>query len=126
VEDRQIPWPLQLLLQFLWALISLFMLLMAVVGVLCLALGALSLAVDLSRFLEMQLGGEPVRTTEQKALFAGFGAAMALTGIGFWWLRQRGSVAGALLCWAVLLGLFLAVAWTSGRGDVISVGGPAH
>jgi hypothetical protein len=126
VESRQLPWPLLLLLQILWALISLLMLLMAVIGVICLALGALSLVVDLSRFLEMQLGGEPVRTTAQKALFAGVGAVMALTGIGFWWLRQRGSVAGALICWVLLLVLFLAVAWTTGRGEVISVGMPAQ
>jgi hypothetical protein len=33
---------------------------------------------------------------------------------------------GALLCYAVLLGLFLGVVWTTGRGDVISVGGAGH
>jgi hypothetical protein len=70
----------------------------------------------------MQLGGESVRTTIQKGQFTVVGAVMATTGIVFWVLRQRGYVVGALLCYAVLLGLFLVVAWTNGRADVISVG----
>jgi hypothetical protein len=110
------------LLSLIWALISGLMLLSAIVGLACVVLGALSLFVDLNGVLEMQLGGDSVRTTTQKVLFTAVGAVMAVTGTVFWVLRQRGYVVGALLCYAVLLGLFLVVAWTSGRADVISVG----
>jgi hypothetical protein len=107
----------------LWALIGALMGLSAIVGLACAVLGTLSLFVDLNSSLEMQLGDESVRTTAQKILFAAVGAVMAIAGIGFWWLRLRGHFWGALLCYAVLLGLFLAVAWTSGSASVISVGG---
>jgi hypothetical protein len=79
--------------------------------------------VDLSGFLEIQLGGDLVRTTMQKVQFMAVGAVLASTGIGFWLLSRRGYVVGALICYAILLAVFLAIAWASGRADVISVGG---
>ena len=119
---------LRVILLFLWSLIwammSALMLLVAIIGIACVVLGVVSLFVDLGTFFDMQLGGQSVRTPTQKGLFAAVGALMAITGIGFWWLRLRGSVVGALICYGVLLGLILAVAWTYGRGDVISIGGP--
>src|SRR4051812_19717350 len=94
VQRRQLPVVLQVILLPLWGVLCGLMLLSAVIGLGCVVLGMLSLFVDLSRLLEMQLGGEPVRTTTQKVLFTAVGASMAITGITFWWLSRRGSVVG--------------------------------
>jgi hypothetical protein len=110
------------LLSLLWSLIGGLMALLAIVGLACAVLGALSLFVDFNGVLEMQLAGEPVRTSTQQVLFTGVGAVLTITGIVFWVLRQRGYVMGALLCYAAVLGLFLVIAWMSGRADVISIG----
>jgi hypothetical protein len=123
VQRRRLPVVLQVILLPLWGLICGLMLLSAIVGLGCVVLGMLSLCVDLSGFLEMQLGGESVRTTTQKVHFMALGAVMASTGIGFWWLSRRGYVVGARICYGVLMALFLAIAWATGRADVISVGG---
>jgi hypothetical protein len=123
VQRRQLPVVLRVILLPLWGLICGLMLLSAIIGLGCVVLGTISLFVDLSGFLEMHLGGESVRTATQKVLFTAVGAVLAITGIGFWWLSRRGYVVGALLCYAVLLALFLAMAWATGRTDVISVGG---
>jgi len=124
IQRRRLPAVLQVVLLPLWGLICALMLLSAIVGLGCVLLGMLSLFVDLSGFLGMQLGGESVRTTAQKVQFMAVGAAMASTGVGFWWLSRRGSVVGALICYAALMALFLAIAWATGRADVISVGRP--
>src|SRR5262245_60891986 len=120
IQRRRLP----AVLLPLWGLICALMLLSAIIGLGCVVLGMLSLFVDLSGFLEMQLGGESVRTTTQKVRFMAIAAVMASTGIGFWWLSRRGYVVGALICYAVLMALFLAIAWATGRADLISVGGP--
>jgi hypothetical protein len=123
VQRRQLPVVLQGIGLLLWGFLCALMLLSAIIGLGCVLLGMLSLFVDLSRLLDMQLGSASVRTTTQKVLFAVVGAVMASTGIGFWWLNRRGYIAGALICCTVLMGLFLAIAWATGRADVISVGG---
>jgi hypothetical protein len=120
---RRLPLVLQGILQTLWVLICLVMVMSAIIGLGCVILGLLSLFVDLSGFLEMQLGGEPVRTTTQKVQFVVVGTVVASTGIGFWWLSRRGYVVGSLICYAILVAIFLAIAWATGRADVISVGG---
>jgi hypothetical protein len=111
-----------LTLVFLWVLISGIMGLLAMIGVASVLLGISSLFVDLSKWLDLQLCGQSVQTTAQKVQFTAVGAAMAVTGIGFWWLRQRGYVRAALLCYAVLMALFLVLGLESGRGDIIGVG----
>jgi hypothetical protein len=123
VQRPRLPVVLQAILLPLWGLLCGLMLLSAVVGLGCVVLGLLSLFVDLSGFLEMQLGGESIRAAAQKVQFTAVGAVMAGTGIGFWWLSRRGYVVGALICWAVLMALVLAIAWATGRADVISVSG---
>jgi hypothetical protein len=123
VQRRHLPVVLQVILLPLWGLLCGLMLLSAIIGLGCVVLGVLSLFVDLSRFLDMQLGGESVRTTSQKLLFAAVGAVLASTGTGFWWLSRRGYVVGALICYAVLMALLLAIVWATGRADLISVGG---
>jgi hypothetical protein len=119
----RLPVVLQGILLTLWVLICGLMALSAIIGLGCVVLGLLSLFVDLSELLEIQLGGEPVRTAIQKVQFMAVGAVMASTGIGFWWLSRRGYVVGALICYAILVAVFLAIALASGRADVISVGG---
>jgi hypothetical protein len=99
------------------------MLLSAIIGLGCVVLGMVSPFVDLSGFVELQVGGEPVRTTRQQALFTAVGAGMAITGIGFWWLRGRGHVGRALLVWAALVGLFVVIGWLTGSPNILSVGG---
>jgi hypothetical protein len=117
--------PLAALLQgtllLLWGVVCLFMLLSAVVGLVCVVLGILSLAVDLSGVLQMQLGGEVVRTSTQKVLFTTVGAGMALAGMVFLWLHRRGHIGRALIVFALLVALFAVVGWRT--GSVISVGG---
>jgi hypothetical protein len=122
-QRRQLPVVLQGILLTLWVLICGLMVLSAIIGLGCVVLGLLSLFVDLSGFLEMQLGGEPVRTTTQKVQFVVVGAVLASTGMGFWWLSRRGYVVGALICYGILMAVFLAIAWATGRAEVISVGG---
>jgi hypothetical protein len=123
VQRRRLPLVLQVILLLLWGLICALMLLSAIIGLGCVVLGMLSLFVDLSRFLDLQLGGESVRTTLQKIQFMAAGAVLASTGIGFWWLSRRGYVWGALICYAVLMAFVLVMAWVTGRADVISVSG---
>ena len=123
VQRRRLPLVLQVILLLLWGLICALMLLSAIIGLGCVVLGMLSLFADLSGSVEMQLGGEPVQTTTQKVQFMAAGAVMAGAGIGFWWLSRRGNLVGALICYAVLMAVFLAIAWATGRADVISVGG---
>jgi hypothetical protein len=103
-----------------------FMLVWTLIGLGCFVLGLVSLLVDLSGVLEIQLGGESVRTTGQQILFTAVGAGMSVTGIGFWWLWRRAYTGRALLVFALLLGLVLVAAWVTGRGDLISVGGATH
>jgi hypothetical protein len=121
-QRRQLPALLQIILLLFWGAISLLMLLSAVIGLGCVVLGVVSLFGDLSGVLEMQLGGEPVRTAGQKVLFTAVGAGLALAGIGFWWLYRRDHVRGALLVYAVLMVLCLVIGWRTGRADIISVG----
>jgi hypothetical protein len=102
------------------------MLASTIIGLGCVVLGMISLLVDLNGFLEIQIGGEPVRTTEQKLLFTVVAAGLAFTGIRFWCLWMRGYTLRAVLVCVLLLTLILLVAWTTGRGDLLSVGGATH
>ena len=123
-QRRELPLVLGLLWGLIWSFICLLMLLSAVIGLGCVVLGTVSLFVDVSGLLEMDLGGVVVRTTAQKSLFAAFGAVMAGCGIGFWWQSRRGHPVRALIFYAVLMGLFLVVGLVTGQRNVISVGGP--
>jgi hypothetical protein len=121
---RQLPVVVQGILLVLWAIICGLMLLSAIIGLVCVVLGIVSLFVDLSGFLDLQVGGEAVKTAGQKLLFIAVGAGMATTGIAFWRLRGRGYIGGALLCYALLLGLYVVVALATGSPNILSVGGP--
>jgi hypothetical protein len=120
--QRQHPVVPQLILLLLWGVICLFMLLSAIIGLVCFVLGVISLGVDLSGVLEVRLGGESVRTATQKVLFTAVGAVMAIAGIAFLWLHRRGSIGRALVVFAVLTGLFVVIGWLTGSADILSVG----
>src|SRR5262249_13831504 len=100
-QPGSLPVGLRVILLPLWWLISLFMLLVAILGLITIAVGVISLFVE-GGFAGMHLGGEAVRTTTQKLLFTAFGLALCISGIVFWWLRQRGYVVGAVIVWALL------------------------
>jgi hypothetical protein len=105
----------------IWGLMCGVMLLSAVLGLVCFVVGAISFLVE--RWpLEMYVGGALVQTTAQKALFTGIGAALCGIGIGFWWLRQRGYIVGAVVLYAAVVVLVLALAWITGSSDLLSVG----
>jgi hypothetical protein len=123
LQRRPLAALLQGTLLLLWGVICLLMLLSAVAGLGCVVLGILSLGVDLSGVVQMQLGGEVVRTTTQKVLFTTVGAGMALTGIAFLWLHRRGYIGRALIVFALLVGLFAVIGWWTGSADILSVGG---
>jgi hypothetical protein len=123
MRGRQLPVGWLLVLIPLWGFVCFLMLVSILAGLGCVILGMISLFVDLSGALEMQLGGEVVRTTEQKVHFMEIGALMAVAGIAFWWLHWRGYVGRALIFPAILLGLFLTIWWLTGSTNIISVGG---
>jgi hypothetical protein len=123
VSPRQPPLVLQVLRVVLLGIIAGIMLLSALVGVVCLVLGLVSLGVDLSGVLKLYLGGAEVRTTAQKLLFAALGAVMAVAGIAFLWLSRRERVGRALMVFAALVGLLAAMSWLAGSGNILSVGG---
>jgi hypothetical protein len=109
----------------IWGLMCGVMFLSVILGLVCFVVGAISFVVG--RWpLEMYLGGTLVQTTAQKALFTCAGAALAVIGIGFWWLRQRGYIVGAVVLYAAVVVLALAVAWITGSRDLLSIGWPAH
>jgi hypothetical protein len=75
----------------LWTLLWLAMWFFAIVGPLFVVLAAVSFFVDISPVVSLNFfGGEPVRTTEQKAVFLAVGAVLGFVGIGFLWLYRRG------------------------------------
>ncbi len=123
VSPRQRPLVLQVLWAVLLGLIAGMMLLSALGGVVCLILGLVSLGVDLSGVLKLYLGGAEVRTAAQKLLFAALGAVMTVAGIAFLWSSRRERVGRALMVFAALMGLFAAISWLAGSGNVLSVGG---
>jgi hypothetical protein len=123
VSRRQFPLVLQVLWFLLLGIICGIMLLSALIGVVTLVLGLLSLGVDLGGVLKMYLGGAEVRTATQKLLFAALGAVLTLAGIGFLWLYRRGYIGRALLVSAALMGLFVAISWLTGSADILSVAG---
>jgi hypothetical protein len=97
------------------------MLLSALLGLVCFVVGTISFLVE--RWpLELYLGGAQVQTTAQKALFTGVGAALCVIGIGFWWLRHRGYIVGAVVLYAAVAVLVLALVWITGSSDLISLG----
>jgi hypothetical protein len=112
---------LRMVLLLLWGLLCGCMAVVALVGVATAAIGTASLAFDVSQWMELRLYGGLVWKQDQKLQFTVIGVVMALTGIGYVWLYKRNSVVGSLLCLAILLGMFLALAWATGRTEVISV-----
>jgi len=119
-QRRQLPLGLRVVLLPLWWLITLLMVLSAVLGLVCVIVGVISFFVE-GGFLGMRLGGEAVQTPTQKVLFISVGAAVGVAGIGFWWLRQRGYVVGALIVYALLLAFVLAIGWFTGGSSIISL-----
>jgi hypothetical protein len=119
----------RIILLFVWGVICLQMTLAGMIGLACVILGMVSLFADLSRIVDIQLAGESVRSTTQKLLLLASGLVLLITGAGFWWFLRRPprpSLAGALICWAIVLVLFLATAWATGRGDFLSISSPAR
>jgi hypothetical protein len=83
--------PPSLLKLILWFLLWLVMWFWAIIGPVCVVLAVISFFVDLSPWVHISLiGGEPVRTTEQKILFLALGAVLSFLGLGYLWLRHRG------------------------------------
>jgi hypothetical protein len=118
---REIPMVLQALGGIIWGMMCLVMAMSAVLGLVCFIVGGISLFVE--RWpLELSLGGTPVRTTMQKALFTFAGAVIFTIGVAFWWLRRRGSVLAAVLMYVYVALLALALAWATGSNEVISIG----
>jgi hypothetical protein len=120
VPRRQLPTVVLGIWAVIWALMCAVMALSVVVGFLCMVVGTLSLFVE-RLALQMILGGAPVKTTGQKAIFIGVGATLCGVGIGFWWLRQRGYVAWAVVLYAAIAVLALVIAWTTGSSDLLSI-----
>jgi len=119
VESREMP----LLLVPLWWFLQFIAALIAICGLGFVVLALLSFAIEMSDgYWDLMLGGEPVRTATQKVLFTAVGAALVLLGGGFFWLRQRGYRKGAVLFFAITLGLCLLLGMTAGIGSIS--GGP--
>jgi hypothetical protein len=123
VPRRQLPMVLQVPLLLLLGVICGFMVLAGLIGLCCVVLGLISLGVDLSGTLTIQLAGAEVRTTTQKLLFTALGAVMALAGVGFVWLARRDHLGRALILWALFLGGFALIGWLTGNTQIVSVGG---
>jgi hypothetical protein len=122
-ERGQLPLVVRLPLLILWGTICALMSLSAIIGLVCVVLGAVSLLGGLEGLVVMRLGGMPIQTATQKGLFMVVGLAMVATGAAFWWQARQGTVIGALIWWGALMALFLAIAWAFGSSNVISVGG---
>jgi hypothetical protein len=118
---REIPMILQALGGLIWGMMCLVMALSAVLGLVCFIVGGISLFVE-HWPLELSLAGRPVQTTMQKALFTFAGAVIFTIGVAFWWLRRRGSVLAAVLLYVYVVLLGLALAWATGKNELISIG----
>lgn len=118
---RTVPAVLLGLWALIWGLMCGAMLLSVILGLVCFVVGLLSLVLgDLP--LQMNLGDSLVQTAGQKALFAAVGAALAITGSLFWWLRQRGYTAAAVVLYlAVTLVVFVLTRVTASN-SLISIG----
>jgi hypothetical protein len=118
---REIPMVLKGLGGIVWVFVCLAMAMWAVFGLICFIVGGISLFVE--RWpLELSLGGAPVQTTPQKALFVFAGAVIFTIGVAFWWLRRRGSVLATVLMYVYVVLLALALAWATGSNEIISIG----
>lgn len=108
----------------LWALVLGLMcgvmFLSVILGLACLVVGFISLFVE-HWAMEMYIGGALVRTTMQKVLFTSAGAALCLVGFEFWRLHKRGFTVGAVALYAAFAVLVLALAWATGRSELISI-----
>jgi hypothetical protein len=74
----------------LWLFLWLAMYFWAIGGSLLAVLTAVSFFVDISPVVSLDLFGEPVRTTGQKAVLFAVSAFAGFVGISFLWLRRRG------------------------------------
>jgi hypothetical protein len=97
------------------------MLLSILLGLVCFVVGLLSLAID-GLPLQLNLGGSLAQTSAQKALFAAAGAALSITGIVFWWLRQRSYTVGAVVLFLAVILIAAVLTWVTGSSDLISIG----
>lgn len=118
---RRVPLVLQGLWALVWALMGGVMLLSILLGGICFVVGLLSLVFD-GLPLQLNLGGTLARTPAQKGLFAAAGAALALTGCVFWWLRRRGSTIGAVVLYLAVVLVIFVLAWVADSKDLISIG----
>jgi hypothetical protein len=121
IQRRKLPVVVLAVWGVIWGLMCGVMLLSAVLGLVCFMVGAISFLVG-RWSLEMHLGGTLMQTTAQKALFTCAGAALCVIGIGFWWLRQRGYIVGAVVLYAAFVVLVLALPWITGSSHLISIG----
>lgn len=122
--ERPPRWQVPLVLQGLWALVWALMcgvMLMAILlGGVCFVVGLLALVFD-GLPLQPILGGTIAQTPAQKGLFAAAGAALALTGSVFWWLRRRGSTAGAVVLYLAVVLVIFVLAWVADTRDLIAI-----
>jgi hypothetical protein len=121
VQFTRLPLSLQVVLLILWGMVRMTILFSAILGLVCVIVGTISLFVE-GKFLEMYLGGEAVQTTTQKLRFTAVGAALVISGVAFWWFRKRGHIVVPVMIYVVLMALVLAAGGFSGRSDLISLG----
>ena len=125
VNRRRLPLIAQAIWLPFWWLLHFFMILAIPVGIGSAVLGTVSFVVDLGEgFWTPRLGDAPARTITDKTLFTVAGAAVGIVGIGFLWLRQRGYVRGAVLYSAATIGVYVLIAWMTGKSGIS--GGPFH
>ena len=74
----------------LWTFLWLAMWFWAIIGPLFVVAAVISFFIDISPIVDLNLFGEPVRTTVQKVEFLALGAVLGFVGIGFLLLRRRG------------------------------------
>ncbi len=71
--------------------------------------------------LQMTLCGLLVHTLAQKTLFAAAGAALAVIGISFWWMRQHGYIVAAGFVYLAAVLVVVVLQWATGSNDFISI-----
>lgn len=71
--------------------------------------------------LQMMLCGLLVQTPVQKTLFAAAGAALAIIGVSFWWMRQHRYIVVAGLVYLAVVLVVVVLQWATGSNDFISI-----
>ena len=114
-SPKKLPGLWRVIWTLLWLLLSFFMLVWVLCGLVFVVVGLMSFWFDFGEGAGApRLGGELTETIVQKIAFTAVGAAMVITGAGYFWLTSRGKQRASVVAFVVIFGVFMLGGWLTG------------